>query len=709
MALNYVTITGSFLDGSDSPVNGTVTFTPSETVYSSGVPVASVSNPVTATISNGSLQASFKLLATDNTLVYEGLTGFFYWTAQVVIAGVAQTPWSFFLPHAPSTVDLYALANTAASGGGGFTSPMTTLGDMLYENATPAAARLAGSTSATKNFLTQTGTGSVSAAPAWGTIAAADVPGFDGVTVTGTPISGMVPTATGSSAATWQSPASVYGPNQFHIAAAGAKSDGKLVSDGAITASTAALACATSTPFASGDVGKAIMVIGAGAAGADLLTTIQSFTDSGHVTLAANAGTTVSAKGVIFGTDDTAAVKTAKTNAVAYAQAHPGQGADVLIPDGITVLAGAATVGATFEGNAIIPLPLVATSAPKVTLRFLGLGSDVTALPHWQQTVPEMSGATLAVLRLDGTNDVTYGPASVIGGPINGYGGISSLFTNVHAIVDNIRFSVPLNSTFGGLDFLGVAEATVYRGSCQARAVVPSGAAWPQLSYGSISNVWSYGLRMPDVNNNDKCDVGYWSCEGMTYGFMPSEHTTALSVRTHYCIVGVQGYASSPTPHGAHVFYVSSEANNQACGVLSTGANLKIDIDQIDYESNGTQYLLFDTANLYVGTIQFRNVGTGYLVAITNGGSQARMINLDQPRGPVASPQAPPASGSAWVNYYYRDAWITLSATTSVTALSIDSTAQLITAGAKQAFLLPAGHSYTPAYTGTLTHTVTLL
>jgi hypothetical protein len=54
--------------------------------------------------------------------------------------------------------------------------PLTTLGDMLYENATPAAARLAGNTSATKNFLTQTGTGTVSAAPAWGTIALGDIP-----------------------------------------------------------------------------------------------------------------------------------------------------------------------------------------------------------------------------------------------------------------------------------------------------------------------------------------------------------------------------------------------------------------------------------------------------------------------------------------------------------------------------------------------------
>ena len=45
----------------------------------------------------------------------------------------------------------------------------------LYENATPAAARLPGTTSATK-FLRQTGTGSASAVPAWDTLQSGDVP-----------------------------------------------------------------------------------------------------------------------------------------------------------------------------------------------------------------------------------------------------------------------------------------------------------------------------------------------------------------------------------------------------------------------------------------------------------------------------------------------------------------------------------------------------
>lgn len=51
-----------------------------------------------------------------------------------------------------------------------------TLGDVLYGASTGRATRLAGNTAATKKYLVQTGTGTASAAPSWGTIAAGDIP-----------------------------------------------------------------------------------------------------------------------------------------------------------------------------------------------------------------------------------------------------------------------------------------------------------------------------------------------------------------------------------------------------------------------------------------------------------------------------------------------------------------------------------------------------
>lgn len=74
---------------------------------------------------------------------------------------------------------------------GTFSNPMTTLGDIIYENATPAPARLAGNVSATLAVLTQTGTGSVSAAPVWttstgtGSAVFGTTPSISGATISG--------------------------------------------------------------------------------------------------------------------------------------------------------------------------------------------------------------------------------------------------------------------------------------------------------------------------------------------------------------------------------------------------------------------------------------------------------------------------------------------------------------------------------------------
>jgi len=53
------------------------------------------------------------------------------------------------------------------------------LGDVIHGNATPKWARLAGNTTAVKQFLSQTGTGSASAVPAWATLVASNVSDFD--------------------------------------------------------------------------------------------------------------------------------------------------------------------------------------------------------------------------------------------------------------------------------------------------------------------------------------------------------------------------------------------------------------------------------------------------------------------------------------------------------------------------------------------------
>lgn len=64
-------------------------------------------------------------------------------------------------------------AIAAINGGTGLTA--YTLGDTIYSSATNTLAALAGNITTTKKFLTQTGNGSISAAPGWNTIVAGDI------------------------------------------------------------------------------------------------------------------------------------------------------------------------------------------------------------------------------------------------------------------------------------------------------------------------------------------------------------------------------------------------------------------------------------------------------------------------------------------------------------------------------------------------------
>ncbi len=76
--------------------------------------------------------------------------------------------------HSHVATDIASGAFGVARGGTGFTN--YTLGDLLYSSATDTLAKLAGNTVATRKFLRQIGTGTVSAAPAWDTLLAGDLP-----------------------------------------------------------------------------------------------------------------------------------------------------------------------------------------------------------------------------------------------------------------------------------------------------------------------------------------------------------------------------------------------------------------------------------------------------------------------------------------------------------------------------------------------------
>lgn len=132
---------------------------------------------------------------------------------------------------------------------------------------------------------------------------------------------------------------------------------GPSVSDGAITNGSPNLACTTSTPFQSQDVGRTIIVRGAGASSGDLVTTILTFTDSGHVVLAANAATTVTTANVLFDARaaDTMASHSPWSELTAYSQANRPQwntSATAASAGSVSNAADNSSVGAVFSINA---------------------------------------------------------------------------------------------------------------------------------------------------------------------------------------------------------------------------------------------------------------------------------------------------------------------------------------------------------------------
>lgn len=80
-------------------------------------------------------------------------------------------------------------------------SPTTVLGDMIYHDGSDNV-RLAGNTTVTKKFLSQTGGGVISTAPSWATIAALDVPTLNqDTTGTASNVTGVVAVANGGTGA----------------------------------------------------------------------------------------------------------------------------------------------------------------------------------------------------------------------------------------------------------------------------------------------------------------------------------------------------------------------------------------------------------------------------------------------------------------------------------------------------------------------------
>lgn len=507
------------------------------------------------------------------------------------------------------------------------------------------------------------------------TISGADNPGNNRVDVT--------IAATGGSA----SPAYA-----FPVASYGAKGDGQMVSDGAMTAGSAVLACATSLPFVAGDAGvnKPIMVKGAGPNGVTtLVTTIQSFTDSGHVVLAATASTTITGATVMWASDDTAAFQAAVNAAVTYAQAHGGY-AEVVIPPAANRFYGiAGPLSHANLGNAQITLPVIPVTGNTVTLAFKGAESG-NALRHWDQAVPQISGSCLVSFGVYAstsaqTADINAnGQSAMIGGPTgpNGYGTATFLFSNMNVVLKGLKL-LTTHSNFGlgygGAWLWGVDQTDLVDVGCDTTGVFNNGAG--ELGGSGVSSLASgasIGLGLPGTSNQnnvtlDRVVIG----GGYTYGLLATEHTDMQGCHIFYCWAGLcpvgswhdgGGVSANTSSHKVRFTQVGIEGCVHDLFILGSGANGVGPFVQGCIDVEGGLSLADDgNSGLLHALGEIRVSGTTGGSVSTSTGTGLTIIDERSPNGP-GTPWSLTV-GTAFQNPQWRWAEVLLSGGVSLTGI----------------------------------------
>jgi len=137
-----------------------------QTIALTGTVAATNGGTGTATVATGDL------LYGSGTNTWGKLAAGAGYKSLVMNAGGTNVEWNAVALDQSGSV---SGALPATNGGTGLST--YTLGDTVYSSAANTLAKLAGNTTTTKKFLVQTGTGSVSAAPEWGTVSGSDVSG----------------------------------------------------------------------------------------------------------------------------------------------------------------------------------------------------------------------------------------------------------------------------------------------------------------------------------------------------------------------------------------------------------------------------------------------------------------------------------------------------------------------------------------------------
>jgi hypothetical protein len=188
MIIGYTTLTYTQFSGSVDYTGGTNISVVGQTISLTGTVAATNGGTGTATVTTGDL------LYGSGTNTWGKLAAGAGYKSLVMNAGGTQVEWNAVALNQSGAV---SGALGATNGGTGQSS--YAVGDILYSGLVNTLSKLSGNATTTKKFLTQTGTGSASAAPSWDVVSSGDISGLgtmasqdaNNVAITGGTISGV--------------------------------------------------------------------------------------------------------------------------------------------------------------------------------------------------------------------------------------------------------------------------------------------------------------------------------------------------------------------------------------------------------------------------------------------------------------------------------------------------------------------------------------
>ena len=499
-----------------------------------------------------------------------------------------------------------------------------------------------------------------------------------------------------------------FPPWQFSVSAYGAEGDAKIGTGGTGASGQAVMTDAgasfVNATAPAGDVGKYIIVNqGTGSATAatnPFCGTIISVNSATSITLSANLAATCAAAPYIYGTDDAAAINSAVLAASQWAVTTGNYKVQVVFAPALYMLGALVqsttygfspfNTGVNYTYNTHIPVPFTTQYARKMVIDFVGVG-DASEPDFWGSAVPSVQGTCLVSAVFPPSQpDATFGQMSVMGAPSTqaniGTGGITNGgFANALVNLNGITAITPFNSQIYGFDFRFAAQANVQNGANTAFAPVnfnaqTVGGTWLRATNIPANGV-AVGLAMPVSQNNDNCNVGLFSAEGIAIGTLISEHFTAQRICHIYCNIGFQVTfnPAGTSIHGGSVTYWSCEGCNT--GIYASGADsthqYPFFVGNADFEVINTRWV--DDANgcLY-GEMYWYDLGAWSPVGAGTLAINYRIINTRMPKGVWSAavnsgpvPVTTFTSGTSYQNVTYRDVTIWVTSTAAITAIAI--------------------------------------